>query len=101
MTEPGAARGRGRPRAGQELPDEVVLAAALAAFAECGFEGMAVRELCRELGVSHSLIGIRFGTKQDLWFTAIDWAFERMRAAMQMKIAASPQPADGLERLRQ
>ena len=35
-----------------------------------------MRTLNRELGVSHSLINARFGSKQDLWYTTVDWAFE-------------------------
>ena len=49
-----------------------ILDAALAAFAEAGFEAMSVRELTRRLGVSHNLVHHHFGPKQDLWRAAVD-----------------------------
>ena len=45
--------------------------AALAAFAEKGFDGVSVREIARQLGISHALVNARFGSKQDLWFAAM------------------------------
>ena len=51
-----APRGRGRPRAGEEIDTALLLLAALDAFAETGYDGMSVRELGRRLGVSHALL---------------------------------------------
>jgi hypothetical protein len=49
-----APRGRGRPRAGEEIDLDVLLQAALEAFAETGYDGTSVRELSRRLGMSHA-----------------------------------------------
>src|ERR1700716_603961 len=71
---PAAPRGRGRPRAGQEIDLDVLLQGALDAFAETGYEGTSVRELSRRLGVSHALLIARFGSKEGLWFAAMEHA---------------------------
>jgi len=65
-------RGRGRPPAGTGLDSAAVLEAALKAFAERGFDGVSVRELGREIGVSHALLNARFGSKEDLWFATME-----------------------------
>jgi AcrR family transcriptional regulator len=74
MAEP---RPRGRPAPGDVKPasDPDVLEAALEAFAEAGYAGMSVRELARKLGVSHNLIPQRFGSKERLWYAAVDHGF--------------------------
>ena len=66
----------GRPKA-QDAPVTVeqILDAAFRAFATYGYDGVAVRTLNRELGVSHNLIHQRFGSKQGLWYAAVDRAF--------------------------
>jgi AcrR family transcriptional regulator len=66
----------GRPKA-QDAPVtlEQILDAAFRAFATYGYDGVAVRTLNRELGVSHNLIHQRFGSKQGLWYAAVDRAF--------------------------
>lgn len=48
---------------------------ALKTFAENGYEGTSAAALNRELGVSHNLIHQRFGSKEELWYAAVDWAF--------------------------
>ena len=67
---------RGRPRA-EDAPAtlEQILDAAFRAFATYGYDGVAVRTLNRELGVSHNLIHQRFGSKRGLWYAAVDHAF--------------------------
>jgi TetR/AcrR family transcriptional regulator len=72
-------RPRGRPRkdngdAPTPAPDEL-LAAALHAFATHGFQGVSVRTLNRELGVSHNLLHQRYGSKEAIWYAAVDWGF--------------------------
>ena len=75
-------RRRGRPATGDEaaLSTDALLDAALAAFAERGYEAMSVRELARDLGVSHNLIPQRVGSKERLWFAAVDRAFAELGA---------------------
>jgi AcrR family transcriptional regulator len=76
MARTSEAKRAGRPRA-QDAPVTVeqILDAAFRAFATYGYDGVAVRTLNRELGVSHNLIHQRFGSKQGLWYAAVDRAF--------------------------
>ncbi len=75
-------RRRGRPCAGtSDVVHRVkVLEAALEVFADLGFEGTSVLQLGRQLGVSHSLLHARFGSKRALWEAAVDHCLERVRA---------------------
>lgn len=98
-----AARRRGRPAVDDEvaLDTAVLLDAALDAFAERGFEGTSVRELARELGVSHNLIPQRIGSKEQLWFAAVDHGFGALAAALaEAGAAADAAGGDDVERLR-
>ncbi|MDX6206157.1 MAG: TetR/AcrR family transcriptional regulator [Frankiales bacterium] len=91
-------RGRGRPRAGEELELAPLLQAALDAFAETGYEGTSVRELSRRLGVSHALLTARFGSKQGLWFAAMEHALVQAEHTWR-EVAETPE-LDDLEALR-
>jgi AcrR family transcriptional regulator len=88
----------GRPKA-QDAPAtiEQILDAALRAFATYGYDGVAVRTLNRELGVSHNLIHQRFGSKQALWYAAVDRAFSQQ--VTQLSTAFDPTLADPLDQL--
>lgn len=90
----------GRPPANSSpLATEDALRAALAAFAARGYDGCSVQQLARDLGVSHNLLNQRFGTKDDLWRAAVDWGFDRMRAAL-AGAGIPPDTGDAVERLR-
>jgi AcrR family transcriptional regulator len=52
-----------------------LLAAALRAFAEHGYEGMSVRDLARRIGVSHNLVHHHYGSKWKLWKAALEHGF--------------------------
>jgi AcrR family transcriptional regulator len=65
----------GRPRLEEAVAAGTILDAALRAFARDGYDGMSVRTLNTELGVSHNLINQRFGSKEDLWRAAVDHGF--------------------------
>ena len=93
-----SAKQRGRPKA-EDAPaalDEI-LAAALRAFATHGYEGVSVRTLNRELGVSHNLIHQRFGSKQGLWYSAVDRAFSQQ--ITELATAFDPTLEDPLDQL--
>ena len=94
-------RGRGRPRTGATdvIPTEQLLDAALDAFAERGYEGTSVRELARDLGVSHNLIPQRIGTKDELWRAAVDHGFGQLAVALVARRRRRRRTTD-LERLR-
>ncbi|MEZ0365161.1 TetR/AcrR family transcriptional regulator [Mycobacterium sp. pUA109] len=91
-------RPRGRPRASDSMPTEEILDRALAMFATHGYDGMSLRTLNRELGVSHNLIYQRFGTKDELWQAAVDFGFGRL--ARHMQGLFDPTLSDPLEQLR-
>jgi TetR/AcrR family transcriptional regulator len=80
-------------------PSDVrVLEAALDAFAEHGFAGTSVREVARQLGVSHNLIPQRFGSKERLWYAAVDQGFGSLLIDL-MPVVLDEEP-DDLSRLR-
>ncbi|MFE4632193.1 TetR/AcrR family transcriptional regulator [Streptomyces sp. NPDC056773] len=99
MADAAAVRGRGRPRAGAELDGHRLLEAALEAFADKGYDGMSVRELARRIGVSHALLTARFGSKEGLWFAAMEHAVAD--AERIWREAANAPDLDDLEALRQ
>src|SRR3981081_1434204 len=88
----------GRPKA-QDAPVTVeeILDAAFHAFATYGYDGVAVRTLNRELGVSHNLIHQRFGSKQGLWYAAVDRAFGQQ--VIELATAFDPTRAAPLDQL--
>jgi AcrR family transcriptional regulator len=95
-----ATRARGRPAALESTApsDAQVLDAALDAFAERGFADTSVREVARQLGVSHNLIPQRFGSKEQLWFAAVDHGFAELLVDL-LPLALDELP-DDLTRLR-
>lgn len=94
-----AHRSPGRPRgATSPAPSEDVYRAALAAFATYGYDGVSVRTLNRQLGVSHNFIAARFGSKETLWYATVDWAFAPLAGTIAS--AFDPTVSDPLEQLR-
>src|ERR1700756_5772959 len=66
---------RGRPRI---RDDDEILRAALHAFAEHGYDGMSLRTLNAEMGLSRGTINQRFGSKEQLWYAAVDHEFRHL-----------------------
>ncbi len=58
-----------------------------------------MRDLCRRLGVSHNLIHQRFGSKEDLWYAAVDHGFETLTYQM-LEAVVEVGDGDDLDRLR-
>jgi AcrR family transcriptional regulator len=75
-----------------------LLQGALDAFAEKGYDGMSVRELSRRLEVSHALLTARFGSKEGLWFAAMEHALVVSERSLR-RLADAPE-LDDLEALR-
>ena len=94
-------RARGRPPTGDPsaVPTDLLLDAALAAFADKGFDGTSVRELARSIGVSHNLIPQRIGTKDELWTAAVDHGFAQLAVAL-AEVLTGVLPDDDLATLR-
>jgi TetR/AcrR family transcriptional regulator len=80
------------------VSDADLLDLALDAFADQGYDGTSVREVCRRLGVSHNLIHERYGSKERLWYAAIEHGFRTL--ATELATAAQEEPGDELDRLR-
>jgi AcrR family transcriptional regulator len=98
MARTSEAKRTGRPKA-QDAPVTVeqILDAAFRAFATYGYDGVAVRTLNRELGVSHNLIHQRFGSKLGLWYAAVDRAFSQQ--VTELGTAFDPTLTDPLDQL--
>jgi len=61
---------------------ELILRAALSAFAEKGFDGATTRDIATQAGVNHGLIPYYFGDKAKLWRAAVDRAFLEMEEGL-------------------
>ncbi len=70
-------RARGRP-VHSAVSDDMLLETVLQSFGENGYDGASVREIARRLHVSHNLIPQRFGSKESLWYAAVDHGFGRL-----------------------
>lgn len=99
MATTARSRPRGRPKAADmPVSAEGILAKSLRAFARHGYDGVSVRTLARELDVSHNVIPQRFGSKEKLWYAAVDWGFGGLVDAIYTD--ADPGQTDGLEQMR-
>jgi AcrR family transcriptional regulator len=98
MTEASERKRTGRPKA-QDAPAtlERILDTAFRAFATYGYDGVTVRTLNRELGVSHNLIHQRFGSKLGLWYAAVDRAYGQQ--VTEFATSFDPTLADPLDQL--
>jgi AcrR family transcriptional regulator len=92
-------RRRGRPpQNGLGAVNETdLLSLAFRTFAERGYEGTTLRELSKQLGISHNLINVRFGKKAELWKRAVEW---RLGSASLTVTPAFDEVADDETRLR-
>ena len=77
-----------------------ILDAAIAEFAERGFEGASIRAIADRLGLQHPLITYHYRSKDVLWRAAAEHAFAQIRTEWDVSAAASSDLSP-LERLRQ
>lgn len=70
----------------------------LYAFADLGYHGTSLRELCRHLGLSHNLIHRRYVSKEAAWEAAVDHGFQQLAAAL--ALPSELVNAEPLEQLR-
>ncbi len=94
----GAAERSASPPAPAPAPERI-LAAALAAFAERGFQGATTREIAQAAGVPQGLVTYHFASKQALWEAAADWIFAAFRADLDGAVDAL-RALDAASRLR-
>jgi TetR/AcrR family transcriptional regulator len=96
-------RGRPRKRAEQQRSLETrgaILDAAIAEFAERGFEGASIRAIADRLGLQHPLITYHYRSKEILWRAAAEHAFAQISAGWD---TSAPENSDlpPLARLRE
>src|ERR1700704_6068516 len=96
-------RGGPRQKAEQKTSLEKrggVLDAAIAEFAERGFEGASIRAIADRLGLQHPLITYHYRSKDILWRAAAEHAFAQIRAGWD---TSAPENSDlpPLARLRE
>src|SRR5882724_1207483 len=92
------ARPRGRPPKGAEpAPMSEMMLAAAEAFAVQGYDGVSLRTVNDQLGVSRNLLYHRFGSKENLWRAVADWAFGPLAAHLE---DADDESDDPMERFR-
>jgi TetR/AcrR family transcriptional regulator len=95
-------RSRPRKRAEQQRSIETrasILNAAIAEFAERGFEGASIRAIADRLGLQHPLITYHYRSKDILWRAAAENAFAQIRT--EWDIAQEGSDFSPLARLRQ
>ncbi|HET6295854.1 MAG TPA: TetR/AcrR family transcriptional regulator [Kribbella sp.] len=74
---------------------EQVFQRGLEAFAELGYEAVSVRQLNARLGMGHTFIHDRYGTKEDFWKAVVRWAIEQVST----EVAATADGAEGKDDL--
>jgi TetR/AcrR family transcriptional regulator len=77
-----------------------ILDAAIAEFAERGFEGASIRAIADRLGLQHPLITYHYRSKDILWRAAAEHAFAQIRNEWDNSAAQEPDVSP-LARLRQ
>ena len=102
MATAGAASGRrgpGRPPAAAALPDlGEILQRGLEAFAELGYEAVSVRRLNNRLGMGHTFIHDRYGTKEAFWKAVVEHAIGQVTAEV-VTALETEEASDDLARL--
>jgi TetR/AcrR family transcriptional regulator len=69
----------GRPPSGAPMPQlEQILQRGLEAFADLGYEAASVRQLNARLGMGHTFIHDRYGSKDAFWKAVVDYAIDRV-----------------------
>jgi AcrR family transcriptional regulator len=85
-----ARRERPRKRAEQQRSIETrasILNAAIAEFAERGFEGASIRSIADRLGLQHPLITYHYRSKDILWRAAAEHAFAQIQFEWDVSVA--------------
>jgi AcrR family transcriptional regulator len=79
-----------RSASGAGPTPNAILEAALQIFARDGFDGASIPAIARAASIGHPLVHYHFGSKENLWRAAVDYAFGDLRAGMTaVDVAAS------------
>jgi AcrR family transcriptional regulator len=87
-----------RRRLSSERRRESILGAAIAAFAEQGYEGVRTQDLASAAGVSEALIYQHFENKRDLYSEAMQISAQTLRGRIMEASSESSNASDSLER---
>jgi AcrR family transcriptional regulator len=98
QTGPQQRRRPGRPPSDAPVPSsEQILERGLEAFAELGYEAVSVRQLNARLGMGHTFIHDRFGSKKAFWTAVVDHAIDHV--AQEVRTALAREGEDDVARL--
>lgn len=93
-------RPRGRPpKATQPAPLSEIMPAAVEAFSVLGYDGVSLRTVNEQLGVSRNLLYQRFGSKANLWRAVVDWAFGPLLAHLEDADDEADEPMERFRKL--
>ncbi|WP_179963735.1 TetR/AcrR family transcriptional regulator [Mycobacterium marseillense] len=81
--------------------DDDILRAALSSFADRGYDGMSLRTLNAEMGLSRGTINQRFRSKQQLWYAAVDLGFRDLIRDLECELRPSALDGGDLGRFRE
>ena len=70
-----ATAGPGKPRRNATATRQAILRSALVAFTRAGYDGVGVREIAQQAGVTAMLVNRYFGSKEQLFIEVVDAAF--------------------------
>jgi AcrR family transcriptional regulator len=70
----------------------VVLDTACRVFARCSYRGATTAEIAREAGITEPILYRHFASKQALYLTCIETAWQRVQAAWDEAVATEPDP---------
>lgn len=92
---------RSRASAGVGRTPNAILEAALGVFAREGFDGASIPAIAKAADIGHPLVHYHFGSKENLWRTAVDYAFGDLAQSIAVLEAAaiSLEPVDALKLL--
>jgi len=93
--ERAAARGRGRPRT---FSSDDALMAAVAVFAEKGYEHTSLSDLTEAMGINRTSMYLAFGSKEDLFLRAMK-AYQAQADAQLTECMSGPSARAGVEAL--
>jgi TetR/AcrR family transcriptional regulator len=99
LSKPGAAPKKRAEQQRAQATRSAILEAALAEFAEKGFEAASIRSIAERTGLQHPLITYHYPSKDVLWRAVAEETFQRIREAWDQR-AREHAHLSPLERLR-
>jgi len=85
-------------KTGRGASKEEILAAATRVFASCGFRNTDVQEIADRLGIGKATIYRAFGTKEQLFFAAVDHGMQALNKVMlENKFNDDMEPAEKIQ----